>query len=106
MSEQPEEPGEFRWIHLCEVCGRREILEPSTAYFKGWDYPPRQGAWRVVSPRTCPDCPTTATLWWRVTMEGATEEELTERERETLRRILGEPESVIPAPQEQWGDDE
>ena len=26
--------------HICEVCGKEEILTPEEAFEKGWDYPP------------------------------------------------------------------
>lgn len=30
--------------HICEVCGREEILTPEEAYRAGWDYPPKMGS--------------------------------------------------------------
>ena len=42
--------------HICEVCGKEELLAPEEAFLAGWDYPPRMGAFGIVSPRTCPDC--------------------------------------------------
>lgn len=30
-------------IHICEVCGKTEILTPEEAFNDGWDYPPRMG---------------------------------------------------------------
>ena len=29
-------------IHICEVCGKTEILTPEEAFNEGWDYPPRR----------------------------------------------------------------
>lgn len=85
-------------IHICEVCDRTEILLPSEAFDAGWDYPPRMGTFGTSSPRTCPECPAIATLWWAVVMDGKTAEELTDRQRQTLTRIAGEPETVLPRP--------
>ena len=42
--------------HICEVCGRTEILTPEEAHSQGWDYPPKMGRFRIISPRTCPNC--------------------------------------------------
>ena len=30
-------------IHICEVCGKTEIMTPEEAFNDGWDYPPRMG---------------------------------------------------------------
>ena len=30
-------------IHICEVCGKTEILTPEEAFNEGWDYLPRMG---------------------------------------------------------------
>lgn len=30
-------------IHICEVCGRTEIMMPEVTFEEGWDYPPRMG---------------------------------------------------------------
>lgn len=30
-------------IHICEVCGKTEIMTPEAAFNDGWDYPPRMG---------------------------------------------------------------
>ena len=42
-------------IHICEVCGKTEILTPKEAFNEGWDYPPRMGGFGIVGPRTCGD---------------------------------------------------
>ena len=31
-------------IHICEVCGKTEIMTPEAAFNDGWDYPPRMGS--------------------------------------------------------------
>lgn len=30
-------------IHICEVCGKTEIMTPEKAFNEGWDYPPKMG---------------------------------------------------------------
>ena len=35
-------------IHICEVCGKTEILTPEEAFNDGWDYPPRMGGFGIV----------------------------------------------------------
>lgn len=81
--------------HICEVCGKEEILTPEEAYDKGWDYPPKIGVFGVISPRTCGDCTINQTLWWKMTFEGVTAEDLAGKYKETLTRILSEPKSIL-----------
>jgi hypothetical protein len=86
-----------RFHHVCEVCLRDEILTPDAAYEAGWDYPPRMGHFGIISPRLCPDCPTPDTVWWALMMmPGGSPDELTERQREAVARMLAEPESLMP----------
>lgn len=88
---------DYRLIHVCEVCGKTEILTPDEAFEAGWDYPPRMGCFGVVSPRTCGDCPIDRTLYWALmTGEIKNREDLSEKQKETLDRILNEPYSIIP----------
>lgn len=82
--------------HICEVCGREEVLSSEEGFDAGWDYPPRMGAFGVVSPRTCPNCPITGTLWWAMvqgTIKG--EDGLSPTQVATLERILSEPGSIL-----------
>ena len=83
-------------IHTCEVCGKSELLTPTDAYNVGWDYPPKMGAFGVISLRTCGDCSIKDTLWWALAMEHTNQHDLTPQQRETLVRIQGEPGSIIP----------
>lgn len=83
-------------VHICEVCDRTETLMPSMAFEDGWDYPPRMGNFGVASPRTCPDCPITSTLWWAVVMDKQQPQDLSDRHRATESRIAGEPETILP----------
>lgn len=91
------EPETAHWKlrHLCEVCGRDEILTPAEAYEAGWDYPPRMGQFGVVSPRTCPICPMTATVWAAITLEQRSREDLTDEQLDVVARILAEPMSIM-----------
>ncbi len=52
--------------HICEVCGVEEILTPKTGFEAGWDYPPKMGAFGIIGPRTCPNCPIDETVWWAI----------------------------------------
>lgn len=81
--------------HICEVCGKEEILTPDEAYEKGWDYPPRMGVFGVVSPRKCGNCGIDKTLWWAIAGDKKGIEDLTPAQIKTLERILGEPDSVF-----------
>lgn len=89
--------GERALRHICEVCGKEELLLPSEAFDGGWDYPPRMGFFGVVSARTCGDCPITETLWWALTMDKKAVGELSVEQFLTLKRIQSEPESILPA---------
>lgn len=80
--------------HICEVCGRDEILTPTEAYKAGWDHPPKMGHFGIISPRTCRDCPMDRTVWWAVEMDGYTEDMLSDAQREVVARILAEPASI------------
>ncbi len=98
MTDECREP---RYRYVCEVCDRAEILSPSEAYAAGWDMPPRMGVFGVVSPRVCPRCPMPETAWFAMAMQGSTEEQLTDRQRAAIARILGEPETLLVRPEEE-----
>ena len=83
-------------IHICEVCGKTEILTPEEAFNEGWDYPPRMGGFGIVGPRTCGDCPINLTVWWALVSEKKSVSELSQQQKETIKRIQGEPASIIP----------
>ena len=83
-------------IHICEVYGKTEILTPEEAFNEGWDYPPRMGGFGIVGPRTCGDCPINLTVWWALVAEKKSVSELSQQQKETIKRIQGEPESIIP----------
>lgn len=81
--------------HICEVCGREEILTPEEAYRAGWDYPPKMGMFGVVSQRTCPQCPINRTVWWKLAVEHNDLSALSDDDKATIERILHEPESIL-----------
>nr|WP_062894938.1 hypothetical protein [Mycobacterium avium] len=90
------EPETAHWLlrHVCEVCGKTEILTPTEAYKAGWDYPPRMGQFGIISPRTCPDCPMFGTVWAALTLNGRSREDLSDEQLDTIARILAEPMSI------------
>jgi hypothetical protein len=81
--------------HICEVCGKEEILTPEQGHDQGWDYPPRMGQFKIISPRTCGNCAINGTLWWAINMEGKQADSFNEKQLQTLNRILQEPESIL-----------
>ncbi len=87
---------EQKLIHICEVCGKTEIMTSDEAFEKGWDYPPKMGAFGIVSPRTCGDCAINLTVWWALVSEKKSFDELSPTQKKTIQRIQGEPESIMP----------
>ena len=87
-------------IHICEVCGKIEILTPEEAFSEGWDYPSRMGEFGIVGPRTCGNCPINLTVWWALVSEKMSVSELSQQQRETIKRIQGEPESIMQKAEE------
>ncbi len=86
--------------HICEVCGKKEYMTAEAAHIKGWDYPPKMGAFRVLSPRTCGDCGIEKTVWWSLMMnkDGKSDkapELSSEHKAEVITRILREPYSLL-----------
>ena len=82
--------------HICENCGKEELLTSEEAFRQGWDYPPQMGAFAVISPRTCGDCRINSTLWWELSSNNTLVSELSEKHIQTLNRILTEPGSILP----------
>lgn len=80
---------------ICEVCGKEEILTEEEVYLHGWDYPPVMGTYGVVSPRTCPECPMSKTLWWDLVQNKKPFQQLSEKQKETLKRIMQEPKNIF-----------
>lgn len=85
----------MKLLHICEVCGKTEILTSEEAFEKGWDYPPKMGTFGILSPRTCGDCVIIDTIWWKLTIQNVNPDDLSEKEKETLKRIINEPKSIL-----------
>ncbi|THG39000.1 hypothetical protein [Adlercreutzia caecimuris] len=81
--------------HICEVCGREDILTPKEAFDAGWDYPPEMGTFGIVSQRTCPNCPINKTVWWKIAVEHKSPSTLPDEDKAVIERILHEPESIL-----------
>lgn len=81
---------------ICESCGKEQILTSEEAYKQGWDYPLKMGKFKIISPRTCGECGIETTLWWEITCNKTPLDQLNERHLQTLKRILTEPESILP----------
>ena len=87
---------EYNLVLAPPGCGKTEILTPEEAFNKGWDYPTRMGGFGIVGPRTCGDSPIYLTVWWALVVEKKRVSELSQQQKETIKRIQGEPESIIP----------
>lgn len=85
----------MRLKHICEVCGKEEILTPEEAYDLGWDYPPMFGSFGIISARTCPNCSITKTVWWKLIRDGEKIENLSKKDYSVVSRILDEPKSIL-----------
>ena len=64
------------------------------AYESGWDYPPFMSTYGVISVRTCPDCHVMETAWAALMLRKVPCEELTDSQKEVVRRINGKPENM------------
>lgn len=96
--ESLEQLNEQGFWHYCEVCGKREHLTPEKAFKEGWDYPPKMCMFGVLSPRTCGNCSITDTVWWKLATDKNKElnmNNLTDKEKKTIKRILLEPYSLL-----------
>ena len=58
-----------KYVHICEVCGKYEILTCDGAFNAEQDYPSQTGQFKVVSPRICGNSSISDTLWWELNME-------------------------------------
>ena len=85
----------MKLAHVCEVCGKTEILTPEEAFEQGWDYPPKIGSFGMVSPRTCGNCAMCDTIWWKLVYKNIKPDDLSDKDKETLYRILNEPASIL-----------
>ena len=86
----------FKYRYVCEVCGKTAVLTEEEAFQQGWDYPPFMGEYGVISARTCPNCTINETVRWALMVDHKQYAELTEKQKETIERILNEPGNMIP----------
>jgi predicted kinase len=87
-----------KFWHYCEVCGRKEFITAEEAFSAGWDYPPSMYQFGILTPRTCGNCSMGDTLFFKVSVlniQDMDDKNLTPKELATLRRIQGEPESLL-----------
>ena len=82
-------------LHICGVCGRQEIFTPEEGYKAGWDYAPQMYPFKIISPRTCNKCGIENTAWWQICVKKKTFDELSDQQKETVKRIYNEPESIL-----------
>ena len=94
MTELEKYPN-IKLHHICEICGKEERLTPEEGYEKGWDYPPRMFPFAMVAPRTCGNCGMVGTVWYEMVYNHKSFADLTDKQKETVLRILGEPGSII-----------
>lgn len=80
--------------YITEVCGKREILTPEQGYKAGWDYAPYMYPFKVLSPRTCEKCGMEKTAYWAIAAKNKTFDEITVSQKETIKRIYNEPDSI------------
>lgn len=74
---------------------KHEILTPRKGYEKGWDYAPYMCPFKVISPRTCSECTIAKTVYWQIAVNHKTFSELTDTQKETVKIIYSEPESIL-----------
>ena len=86
----------YKLRYICESCGKIGLYHNADEGFNdGWDYPPKIGSYRVIGPRTCEKCLIDTTLYWAIiTGEVKSINDMTTRQKATLIRILGEPETI------------
>ena len=84
-----------KFVHICEVCDKRDILTPEEGHDKGWDYAPHMYPFKVISPRTCNKCGIEKTAWWQICVKGKSFEKLSDHHKDIVKRIFSEPESII-----------
>ena len=86
-----------KFKHICEVCGKEEMLTPNEAKAAGWNYPSKLGDFGVISPRICGSCPVEETFWWAEKQPGMHpwSQEIPYEKRQVYKRILEEPDVLL-----------
>lgn len=93
--ENCREYKERKFNHICEVCQKQEILTPREGYENGWDYAPYMFPFGVISPRTCNECSIEKTVYWQIAVNHKAISDLTDTQKETIKRIYNEPDSIL-----------
>lgn len=102
-----------RYWHICNGCGKRELLSSKEAFEQGWDYPGPDGIYKTmpnygfgtIAPRTCGDCCIAMDkLYLALATKSESVEEVMREEKETLARIQNEPWSLMES-EEDLGDE-
>lgn len=96
LNEDTSKYADQKLLHICEVCGKQELLTPSEGFEQGWDYAPYMYPFKIISPRTCGNCGIDETVWFEIVVKHKTFESLSEKQKETVKRIYSEPESILP----------
>lgn len=93
-----------RFLHVCDGCGKREILSSREAFEQGWDYPGPDGIYKnkpgygfgVLAPRTCGQCTIDKSLYWKLIVDKDALSYMKQEEiAKALERIRNEPMSLI-----------
>lgn len=94
-----------RYLHVCDHCGKREILSSKEAFDQGWDYPGPDGIYKdapnfgfgMLLPRTCGNCSIADSFCWKVVNggEGKKDTETDQAFKEMLERVKNEPWSLV-----------
>lgn len=92
-----------RYWHICNACGKREILSSKEAFEQGWDYPGSDGIYkdapnhgfRMFVPRKCGDCSISDSFYWK-SLHGEEGIDITEKPYVDLFEcVLNEPWSLL-----------
>lgn len=98
-----------RYWHVCNGCGKREILSSKEAFEQGWDYPGPDGIYKIapnygfgmIAPRTCGNCTINMDkLYWGLVTKQETIEEVVNQKQDMFERIQNEPWSLLAL--EEW----
>lgn len=89
--------------HYCEVCGKKEFMNSSEAFLKGWSYPGKYGVYsnlanygfRRLVPRFCFNCSIEKTLYYQMMKDTIFSEIDGKKAWETIRHICDEPCDLV-----------
>lgn len=93
-----------RYWHICNGCGKREVLSSKEAFDQGWDFPGPEGIYKEmpnygfgkIAPRTCGSCSILMDkLYWGLISKKELTEEVIMDKKEMIERIQNEPWSLL-----------